>query len=84
MPCSILSFYEAWKLGVGSKKGRIMWKLSFFAVIWAVWKEGNRRCFEGKMSSHISVLEKVKVMVVSWVSILPQFKGVSFDCIMSN
>ena len=50
-PRSISQLFEAWKMTVGSWRGRIMWKLSFLPTLWAIGKERNIRCFEGKVAS---------------------------------
>lgn len=64
-------------LGVGSKKkGKFKQKLSFLAVIWSLWKERNRRCFEGKVLNVISVLENIKFLVASRSSVHPLFIGI--------
>eukprot|EP00268_Persea_americana_P013064 TRINITY_DN15690_c0_g1_i1.p1 TRINITY_DN15690_c0_g1~~TRINITY_DN15690_c0_g1_i1.p1 ORF type:complete len:100 (-),score=15.94 TRINITY_DN15690_c0_g1_i1:254-553(-) len=39
LPSSFSALYEFWGLGVGSIRGRLLWKLSFLAAIWSVWKE---------------------------------------------
>lgn len=61
-----------------------MWKLFFLAVIWSIWKERNRRCFEGKVANVNMVAEAVKRSVALWVSLLPQFKGISMPSIFQN
>ena len=32
-PLSLFTFFEAWMMGVGSSRGRILWKLSFLATM---------------------------------------------------
>lgn len=56
LPRCIFDQFDAWKLQIGSPKGRKMWRLSFFATFWAIWKERNCRCFEGKCSSITDVV----------------------------
>lgn len=60
-------------------KAKIMWRLSFFTTIWAIWKERNRRCFEGKCYSATKVVDRERFYVASQVSILPPFRGLSVD-----
>ena len=59
-----------------------MWRLSFLAVIWTIWKERNSRCFEGIAVSESRLVEKTKLLVALWVFILPSFKGYSLDQIV--
>lgn len=61
-----------------------MWKLSFLAAIWSIWKERNRRCFEGKVANVNMVMEAVKRSVALWVSLLPQFKSILMPSIFQN
>ena len=63
---SLPSLFEYWKLGVGSKGGKTMSKFSFLAVIWTIWKERNRRCFEGLSSNESQMGEKIKHLVATW------------------
>eukprot|EP00268_Persea_americana_P002377 TRINITY_DN10717_c0_g1_i6.p1 TRINITY_DN10717_c0_g1~~TRINITY_DN10717_c0_g1_i6.p1 ORF type:complete len:137 (+),score=23.15 TRINITY_DN10717_c0_g1_i6:233-643(+) len=34
LPLSLLELFEAWKAPVGNPRGKMMWRLSFLAVIW--------------------------------------------------
>lgn len=38
-----------------------MWQLSFLALIWVVWKERNKRCFEGVSSNVAEIVEKGEI-----------------------
>lgn len=72
-------FYQAWSIGVGSARGKIMWKSSFMAVKFTLWKERNSRCFNRVSSSKEAIAFKVEFLVASWVSVLPIFRGYSID-----
>lgn len=80
---SIFYLFNAWKFGIGSLKGRIMWQSSFLAVIWATWMEKNHRCFEGKSSSTADVITRMRFSVASWASIL-SFRDCLFLSYFSN
>lgn len=54
-------------------KGRTMWRLSFFATIWAMWKERNLRSFEGKSVSIEGIVAKARFSVASWAFVLLAF-----------
>lgn len=47
-------------------------------IIWVIWKE-NRTCFDGACSMESELERSVKFYVSSWVSIFPQFRGISID-----
>lgn len=83
-PRSIVDFFVGWQSFAGSKKGKMMWSLPFVAVIWALWKEKRRRCFEGKSSSSDVIAAKARISVAVWASILPNFWGVSIESISRN
>lgn len=43
MPYTLSHLNDTWKMGVGSLKRRVMWKLSSLAVIRSLCKERNQR-----------------------------------------
>ena len=71
-----LHLFESWKMDVGSQRGRIMWKVSFMAIIWVIWKEHSAWCFQGKVTMRGDLVEKVYFLVSSWVS--PSFMTFPF------
>lgn len=83
LPQSLPSLFEYWKMGVGSKRGKMMWNLSFLVVFWCIRKERNKRCFEG-LSSTDNQLERIKHLVTIWASSLTLFKGISANSIIQN
>ena len=76
-----MQLFVAWKMGVGRKRGGLMWKLSFRAIIWAIWKERNRRCFEQESILKPTLLDKVKFLDAPWAAALLQFHVISIDSI---
>lgn len=47
----------------------------FGSYLWAIWKERNSRCFEGVSSPKEALAYRVKFLVASRVSVLPNFRG---------
>lgn len=85
--CSLVmphGLFEAWLLFPRASKYRIMWRLSFLAIIWVIWKERNRHCFEGGSLPVAKVIESARFSVASWVSVLLAFSCVTLDMIMLN
>lgn len=39
LPSSIHGLFEVWKYEFGTPIGKLLWSASFFATIWAIWKE---------------------------------------------
>ena len=79
---SIQDLFGAWKFMFGSRERKLLWRASFFASIWAIWKERNSRCFQGKSSLSSVVISRSRFMAASWVSILKEFWGLPIDIIL--
>ena len=84
LPNSLLNLFEAWICLPLAPRGKEMWKLSFFVVIWIIWKERNARCFKGIASCVNSIIDKIKLFVALWVSINPNFQGILLDQVLLN
>ena len=63
--------FESWRMGVG-----LMWKLSFLAMIWTIWKERNEHCFEGRSSDYWHLVERVRFRMALWIALLSQFRNI--------
>eukprot|EP00268_Persea_americana_P033489 TRINITY_DN33165_c1_g2_i2.p1 TRINITY_DN33165_c1_g2~~TRINITY_DN33165_c1_g2_i2.p1 ORF type:complete len:146 (+),score=9.08 TRINITY_DN33165_c1_g2_i2:242-679(+) len=70
LPNSLSALFEFWRLGVGFTRERILRNASFLVVIWSIWKERNRRCFEGRSSDVSILVDRVKHSVATWVSLI--------------
>lgn len=67
LPNDLFDLFEAWKMAVGSARGKSLERMDFFAALCVVWKERNMRCFEG-LTSHFGVLiQRVKFLTTTWV-----------------
>lgn len=81
LPYTLGHLFEAWKMGVGT----VVWKLSFLAVIWSIWKGfiGILKA-RSKVSQVAPLIGKVKSTVALTRSVLSQFRDISIDSIMCN
>lgn len=61
----------------------MVWKASFLDVIWVIWKERSRRC-RGVYSRVEKLQSSIKFCVVSWVPIVPAFRGISIDSMLRS
>lgn len=78
----VLYHFLAWSCAVGSKRGTMMWHLSFMAGTWSLWKERNVRCFDGCSSLLQVAVERAKFWVASWASVLPFSTSIPIDLIL--
>lgn len=46
LPYDLHHLLEAWSMLAVSSGGKVMWWLSILAILWILWKERNRCCFE--------------------------------------
>ena len=84
LPFSLVYLFEAWNLGVGSCRGRIMWRSSFVGTLWVIWKERNSRHFQDKATNEALLRDKIKHLVASWVYPLDSLRGLPVDMIQRN
>lgn len=70
------NLFEAWKMAVCSSRGRMMWKVSFLAVIWVIWQEIKKRCFEGSSPPVETLVDRVEFHFTLRVFVLPLFKEI--------
>lgn len=54
-------------------------QLSFLTTNWAIYKERDQSCFEGKPSTTTDVIARTRFSVASWFSILPDFQGYAYQ-----
>ena len=55
------------------------WGCLIHVICWAIWKERNKRIFEGASRSHLEVREMIVREVGSWLFVLEEFKGMSLS-----
>lgn len=73
--------WKAWKLGSGSAKRKLLWHAPFFVTIWAIQKERNKRCFEGK-SPQLSRYLQIQISCCLLGVYSPEFLGVPIGIIL--
>ncbi|KAL4194746.1 hypothetical protein AMTRI_Chr05g61050 [Amborella trichopoda] len=59
------------------KVGRLLWKASMAATIWAIWLERNERIFHGVKCEPSTLFHKITAQVIFWASNHTAFKGIS-------
>lgn len=68
MPSTVVELLLAWRFGIGSKRGWIMWRSSLMVVVWSLWKERNGRYFDGSIFPVVQLgVDRAKFLVASWV-----------------
>ena len=60
-----------------------MWKLSFLAVIWTIWKE-SEQCFDGRPVDYLQLVDRVMLIVASWIVRLALFWNIPMSTVMSK
>lgn len=78
-PNCIVELFQAWRSPVRSHRGKEMWGLTLSCN-----HLDNLRRFEGKSNNVASLIEKIKLLVASWVMIYQHFKPFLVDQIMHN
>lgn len=83
---SLCNHFVSRKLRMGTMRGRMMCPSSFLAVIWALWKERNQRCFEGKSATNACDWhsEIHCCLLGSQIHILPEIRWLSMNPILVN
>lgn len=84
LPRSILDLYKAWWVPLKSIRGKVMWRASFVAVMWIIWKERNARCFENSALAVDALVDNLKFSMASWMVANPHFYGYAIDQIILN
>ncbi|XP_026383661.1 uncharacterized protein LOC113279173 [Papaver somniferum] len=67
---SIIGLLEACKFRRGRHRGRKIWPLIPFAIVWAIWNGRNRRVMAHKRpKTSAEVINEVKLLIFIWVQI---------------
>ncbi|KAL9681258.1 hypothetical protein QQ045_013040 [Rhodiola kirilowii] len=65
-PQTAQSLLESWVNEGTSKSYKRLWKILSYAIIWSIWEERNKRCFQNKKRSVEDICELVKVRLAWW------------------
>lgn len=65
IPRSMKELMLSWKSGRRRKKQRA-WNMVLIALMWVVWRERNRRAFEGAESSFLQLKCSLRSLVFFW------------------
>ncbi|KAL9687859.1 hypothetical protein QQ045_032267 [Rhodiola kirilowii] len=71
VPKTAKSLLESWKVGGSSKSARRLGKVLCYAILWSIWEERNKRCFQNQKRSVDEIEELVKARVAWWA----KFRG---------
>lgn len=67
-----------------SIKGKVIWKTPFLIILWIIWKERNSRCFDSKAMEVEALIDKLKFITGSCISVLPLCHSISFNLLVNN
>ncbi|KAL9684871.1 hypothetical protein QQ045_022313 [Rhodiola kirilowii] len=66
MPQTVICLLESWEAGGMTKAYNRYWKTMCYAIIWSIWEERNKRCFQDQRRSVVEVGDLVKTRVAWW------------------
>ncbi|KAL9674562.1 hypothetical protein QQ045_030834 [Rhodiola kirilowii] len=69
-PESVKGMLESWEIGGRSRASKRLKKTLGYAVLWSIWEERNKRCFQNQKRSVEEIVELVKVRVAWWAKYL--------------
>lgn len=75
--------FRNWAFLSFTKTGAALKRFLPFAIVWRVWEERNRRCFDEQASSLQQIIVKVMETVWGWCSLLSDFKEWRLDRVIA-
>lgn len=78
-PGRVIDLFTTWQPGPFSARGRRIWSIVPFAVIWGLWLERNRRHFEHSAWDTRRVFLLIKGLTCFWSKTFEECKGIPFD-----
>lgn len=83
-PQSLTGTVESWIRGHFAGCGRILLRLTFFSILWSIWKERNYRIFYGPSSSVAALIASITLRIATWALFRKDFSSFSFTDIFVN
>ena len=85
LPKALLDHFNSWKTMSGAFKAKHLWRTSFLAIPWVIWRRHrNSRCFDGRFTDIKTVLDYIKFETTTWVYVGPQCRGIPADMIVQK
>ncbi|KAL9667115.1 hypothetical protein QQ045_001463 [Rhodiola kirilowii] len=66
MPETAKSLLECWVVEGTSRSYKRLWKTFGYAIMWSIWEERNKRCFQNKKRSAEKIGDLIKVRLAWW------------------
>ncbi|KAL9672249.1 hypothetical protein QQ045_028499 [Rhodiola kirilowii] len=66
MPEKVKALLESWIIEGRKKSYKRLWKTLCYAVLWSIWDERNKRCFQKKKRSTMEIFELTKARLAWW------------------
>src|SRR5262249_39121256 len=81
-PDSLSSLFQIRFRGFGSSKDlKILWRYAFFATVWVVWLERNRRVFLNKHWNFALLWDRVVFLASLWAKAVGAFRDYSLSAL---
>ena len=75
----VLSFLFIWMGGFGKSRSALVWGAVPHCVMWLLWRERNKRVFEGQEVTSLDLKSKFLRTLFEWVSITTNLGLLSFE-----
>ncbi|KAL9663661.1 hypothetical protein QQ045_019052 [Rhodiola kirilowii] len=66
LPRQVKSLLESLMIEGTSKSYKRVWRTLIYAILWSIWEERNKRCFQKKKRSIEEIWELVKARLTWW------------------
>lgn len=84
MLCHVVDFVCHWNGRFLDPRDKVFWMGILHGVCWGIWKERNKRIFEGVRKSPLEVAESILIEVTSWVTASKDFYGCTLNVLVRD